>query len=114
MESPNFKGTTMFCYISYRKNANISTVEYISKCTVMTSMGKESKKEWIYVYVKLTHFAVYNTVNQPNAYIFFLKCILLPSLRSTSKNRKVSWKLKTTTTTTTMVAKSLKLLLQTL
>ena len=25
---------------------------------VMTYMGKESKKEWIYVYVKLIHFAV--------------------------------------------------------
>ena len=37
----------------------------------MTSMGKESKKEWIYVYVKLTHFAVYNTVNQPNSNFFF-------------------------------------------
>lgn len=51
MESPNFKGTTMFSYISYGKNANISKVAYISKCTVMIYMGKESKKEWIYIYV---------------------------------------------------------------
>ena len=33
----------------------------------MTYVGKESKKEWIYVYAKLNHFAVqlkYNIVNQ--------------------------------------------------
>jgi len=35
----------------------------------MTSMGKESKKEWICVHVKLIHFAVQHThiINQLHA-----------------------------------------------
>ena len=30
----------------------------------MAYMGKESKKEWIYVYVKLIHFAVHLKLTQ--------------------------------------------------
>ena len=32
--------------------------------SVMTYMGKESKKEWIYVYVELIHFAVQQKLTQ--------------------------------------------------
>ena len=32
--------------------------------SVMTDMGKESEKEWIYVYVELTHFVVHLKLTQ--------------------------------------------------
>ena len=32
--------------------------------TVVTQMGRRSKKEWIYVYMWLMRFAVHNTVEQ--------------------------------------------------
>ena len=41
----------------------------------MTYMGKESKKEWIYVYLWLKYFAVHlkhNIINQPYPINFFL------------------------------------------
>ena len=37
-----------------------------TQSSVMTSMGKESKKEWIYVYIKLIHFAVHLKQNIAN------------------------------------------------
>ena len=41
-----------------------------AQCSVMTYMEKESKKDWVCVYVQLIHFAVeqkYKTVNQPHS-----------------------------------------------
>ena len=32
--------------------------------SIMTYMGKESKKEWIYVHVRLTHFALQQKLTQ--------------------------------------------------
>ena len=51
----------------------MSSTQYLA----LTYMGKGSKKEWVYVYVSLTHFAVYlklnNVVNQLYCqYNFFL------------------------------------------
>ena len=34
------------------------------QCSVMTSMGMESRREWIYVYVWLIHFAVQQKLTQ--------------------------------------------------
>ena len=40
------------------------SLAHCSQYSVMTSMGKESKKEWIYVYIKLMHFAVQQKLTQ--------------------------------------------------
>ena len=41
--------------------------------SVMTYMGKESKKEWIYVYVYLNHFAVHLKLMEYCKSTIFLK-----------------------------------------
>ena len=38
----------------------MSSTQYLA----MTYMGKESKKQWIYVYVSLIHFAVHLKLTQ--------------------------------------------------
>ena len=42
------------------KNGTGDSTQY----SVITYMGKESEKEWIYVYVQLNHFAIYLKLTQ--------------------------------------------------
>ena len=44
----------------YKIDSTGNSIQY----SVMTYVGKESKKEWIYVYVELIHFAVHSKVTQ--------------------------------------------------
>ena len=64
----NWKSTTDTYTLLYIKQITNNNLLYSTgnstQCSVMTYMGIESKKEWIYIYVQLIHFAVQQKLTQ--------------------------------------------------
>ena len=55
---------TLLCIKQVTSKNPLYSTGNSTQYSVMTYMGKESKKEWIYVYVELIHFAVQQKVTQ--------------------------------------------------